>query len=261
VNSHIISEPKTEAVNEVAAQSSNVQRMFDEVAEEKAEKETALEQKTVVVDTRANSEKYEKPQSELQLTLSEDIGEYNIIGQLFNTYILVEYKDNFLLIDQHAAHERLNTNRLLKEVEESRVEKQVLLMPYVLKLTPEDFTIALENAETFNELGFELEEFGASTIRVNTVPQLFGEGNLQSFFMDTLDAIKSNPKLDARKDKIFQNACKHSIKAGDRLSNEQIKELIKESLEDNSPLNCPHGRSIVLIKTKREIEKWFNRIV
>lgn len=217
---------------------------------------------TVVVKHPYIDTKEAKPtQTELQMNLSKEIGDYLIIGQLFNTYLLVEYKDSFLLIDQHAAHERLNTDMMLSELENSNILKQQLLIPAVVQLTAQDFTTVMESTEDFLSLGFELEEFGNSTIRINSVPHIFGEKNPESFFFETLDSIRKNPKMDTRKHIIFETACKHSIKAGQPLSKSEIGELIKRSFEDDSPLNCPHGRPIVIIKTKKEIEKWFMRIV
>lgn len=226
--------------------------------EYKFSKKTDIE----VVNVNREEKKTEAPsQTELQLTLSDKIGDYHIIGQIFNTYIIIEHEDKMLLIDQHAAHERINTNKMLKELEASKVLAQTLLIPCILQLTAEDFYLAMESQTLFCELGFEIEEFGHNTIRINTVPHIFGENNAEEFFYSTLDAIKADPKMDTRKDIIFETACKHSIKAGQRLTDDEIKELINISLKDKSPLNCPHGRPIVIIKTKKELEKWFMRIV
>ena len=232
---------------------------FEYKSFEKTEPETV---EVVTVTSETKEEKKDMlSQSELQLTLSDEINEYNIVGQIFNTYIIVEYSDTILLIDQHAAHERINTNKLLKELENSKVISQPLLFPCVLQLSAEDFLATMDNLQLFLELGFEIEEFGVNTIRINAVPNIFGEKNVKTFFYDSLDNLKKNTKIETRKSILFDTACKHSIRAGQRLTNNEIKELIKMSMEDKTPLNCPHGRPIVIIKTKKEIEKWFMRIV
>lgn len=208
-------------------------------------------------------EKVPEPQPENVLLPNADIDEYRIIGQLFKTYILVEYRDNFLMIDQHAAHERINTDKYMKELENKQVASQGLLIPYVLQLTDQEYRTVQENLSIFTELGFALEDFGDRTMKITAVPFILGEPQLKHFFLDALDAIESTHslKLELKKHKVFQSACKHSVKAGDKLSQEEIRHLIVETIDHNTPLHCPHGRPIVMIKTKAQIEKMFGRIV
>lgn len=243
-----------------AAQSSGILDRQKEYVQTEVEYSNIPEKKVVVVSSD-NRDPKPPSQRELQLDLSDQIGDYRIIGQLFNTYILFEYKENFLIIDQHAAHERINTDKYLNQMESSSILKQRLLIPETIQLTNEDFATVMECAQDFENLGFEIEEFGVNVIRVNSVPHIFGENDIRGFFFETLDTIKLNPKLETRKSTIFQMACKHSIKAGQSLSDEQIKYILSKSLDMKTPLHCPHGRPIIIIKSKKEIEKWFMRIV
>lgn len=225
-----------------------------------------LEEQTVMPMLEKVVQKAKEPEPEVQqivLMPDDDVSDYRVIGQLFLTYILIEYKDNFLMIDQHAARERINTNLLVDQLEQQNVSYQSLLVPILIKLTAQEHTTILENIEFFETLGFSLSDFGDNSLKIDAIPSILGEPHLQDFFLEAVDNLGElkQGKVELKKSKLFQTACKHSIKGGEKLSPEQIKYLISETMIHKTPLHCPHGRPIVIIKTKTEIEKMFGRIV
>ncbi len=212
--------------------------------------------------TSPSSSRPEKAPEEIQNDfLNSLMIDFKIIGQLFNTYILLEKDTNLYLIDQHAAHERLIYQQLMKEQEESSVVTQTLLAPQVISLINEDYLILMENIDNFRRFGFEIEAFGQNTVILRSVPLVIGRPASSSFIVEIIDEIRSN-QLEgvAIKEAIILRSCKQAIKASDSLDTLEIKQLLQQLSTTKSPLTCPHGRPIVLSLTKYEIEKFFKRI-
>ena len=167
------------------------------------------------------------------------------------------------MIDQHAAHERLLYEKYTAQIEAQQVAKQPLLVPAVVNLTPSDKVRLLEKQDWFSQLGFEIEDFGDDAIQIRTVPLVMGNPQPQSFFnalLDRSDDMRVRAPLDLKRDRIAQMACKHAIKAGDSLSQEEIIALLALIEKEKTPLTCPHGRPIFIAITKSELEKRFGRI-
>lgn len=186
-----------------------------------------------------------------------------IVGVIFNTYILAQCKDSLYMIDQHAGHERILFNKFMKEIEEKEISSQMLLVPYILELTITDYTFIKENLNQLRFLGFDLENFGSNSFKVNTVPLLLKDISLKDFF--DLILKDSNSQFTSKnsefiRDYIAKCACKSAVKANDVLSKGEI-EILVDKLKETKTLLCPHGRPIIIEITQKEIEKWFKRIV
>ena len=186
--------------------------------------------------------------------------EMRILGTLFKTYILVEYDEKLYFIDQHAGHERILFDKLIKQVDEQNVLKQPLLINFDLKLSTKEKTKFDDVCTSLLQLGFEItEKDGVS--QISAVPLILSNISLQKF----VDEILSDEKVwnksasDILKERLAQYACKHAVKAGDTLSDEAIASLLEEVRK--GVLLCPHGRPIVVEMTKRDLEKLFKRIV
>ncbi len=189
---------------------------------------------------------------------------YQVIGTLFDTYIVLQFADYIYLIDQHAGHERVLFDKLCKELKDGSVISQPLLIPYTFTTNSIETSFMLNILDEINNLGFEIDEFGNNVFRVSSVPLILKNISLKNFFADILKDINA-PKLnlseiDVIYDFLASTACKHAIKAYDKLDKSQIDFLL-ELLKDTPVLLCPHGRPIVLKITEKEIEKWFKRIV
>ena len=204
---------------------------------------------------------YEKPKV-VQEDFAED--EISIVGKIFNTYLIIEWGENMYLIDQHAGHERLNYDRLKKEYETGAIAVQPMLIPYVLSLNAEDDQIIQANLDAIRSVGFEIDEFGDRSYKVSAVPVIVGDIDFNKFFSMFLAEKLNKSKIteaELVKDNLMQMACKSAIKGGDDLSQAEIKILLSGMGNSNVVLFCPHGRPVVVRITKKEIEKWFKRIV
>ncbi|MBE5755566.1 MAG: DNA mismatch repair endonuclease MutL [Clostridiales bacterium] len=204
---------------------------------------------------------YEKPK-----VVQEDFAEdkISIVGKIFNTYLIIEWGDNMYLIDQHAGHERLNYDRLKKEYETGAIAVQPMLIPFVLTLNAEDDQIIQANLDAIRSVGFEIDEFGDRSYKVSAVPVIVGDIDFNKFFSMFLAEKLNKSKIteaELVKDSLMQMACKSAIKGGDDLSKDEINILLSEMGNSNVVLFCPHGRPVVVRITKKEIEKWFKRIV
>ncbi|MGI6239024.1 MAG: DNA mismatch repair endonuclease MutL [Christensenellales bacterium] len=188
--------------------------------------------------------------------------EFRIIGVLFKTYILIELEDALLMIDQHAAHERILYEKYKRRLENGEAASQALLLPFVMDVTPREMDLITSFDEALRDAGYEVEPFGDRSISVRAVPFVLGRANLRPAFMDTLDSLDriSAATREARRDEIAIMACKAAVKAGDTLTNSEISALIRQMRETGAPPTCPHGRPVFRTMTKRDIEKMFRRI-
>lgn len=186
---------------------------------------------------------------------------FRVIGTAFKTYILVETGENLLLIDQHAAHERLQYEKYMARAQ-AGAASQRLLTPLILQVSAREMAVISENLDALAQAGYEVEPFGERDIRVNAVPFVMGRAELKPLFLQTLQSLSQlkNAAVDARRGEIMQMACKSAVKAGDSLSDSEIAALIQGMLETGAPPTCPHGRPVARALTKREIEKMFKRI-
>ena len=184
-----------------------------------------------------------------------------IIGVAFKTYILAEAADTLLLIDQHAAHERLQYERLMARCSAGTASQQ-LLTPLIFHLTGKEMALIEENMDLLIDAGYSVEPFGDSDIQVRAVPFVMGKAEIRPLFLNMLQSLGGlkNATVDARRAEIMQMACKSAVKAGDALSDSEIRALIREMLQTGAPPTCPHGRPVVKTLSRRDLEKMFKRI-
>ncbi len=188
---------------------------------------------------------------------------FKFCGTIFNTYLIYERRDDIYFIDQHAAHERIIYDDLTENIKRRRVMRQPMLFPYILDLNPEETVFIQKNTEVLEEIGFTLEYFGTNVYKITEVPSDLQEINVREFFDDILSEMQSYRDIkleEVLKDRLAMTACKHAIKGGMRLTEQEIDRLFK-MMEGNVGLKCPHGRPVCVKLSKREIEKMFKRIV
>lgn len=189
---------------------------------------------------------------------------YKICGQVFNTYIIVEKDGKMLMVDQHAAHERLRYEKLLKQYKARKVTSQMMLTPEVVTLTSAEFSCFLEHIETLESLGFQAEEFGSREIIVRGTPAEAGECNVKDTVIEILGMLSEGRKRiddELSSKMLYSIACKGAVKANAALSPEEMKHLLDEIFSLEGINTCPHGRPITIEFTKDFIEKQFKRIV
>lgn len=200
-----------------------------------------------------------KMQQEIKTEIEADI---RVIGQVFDTYILAESEEQMLIIDQHAAHERLNFEELKRRRENNDAESQMLLVPEMVSLSPLEMSIWQENKEFFKSIGFELDQMGEKEIFVRCVPLGTEDANLSDVIIEMLDILGSSGHevrtfLEERA--MYSVSCKSAIKANKTLSAEEQKDLVKKVLNLEGINTCPHGRPICIKLSKEKIEKEFKR--
>ena len=224
-----------------------------------------------------NTQKKEFPQyktdelSSNQMTLREDPVfsvqarlDRKILGQLFKTYWLIEYEDQLFIMDQHAAHEKVNYERLMKNFKEKEIYSQRLEPPMVVTVSMMEAEALERYRDAFAGLGFTIESFGGNEYCIREVPaNLYGIGE-RDLFMEFLDAVsQENGTMDTEviASKIATMACKMSIKGNQRVSLMEVEHLLDELMKLENPYQCPHGRPTIIKMSKYEIDKKFKRIV
>ncbi len=186
--------------------------------------------------------------------------ESRVIGQLFDTYILMEYRDKLVLLDQHAAHERIMYENIKEALENSEIQSQMLLLPITFTMSPSESRQLKENMEFFDKLGFEIEEFGINTFVVRSIPMILEGSDIEGFIVDGIAKAIQGGKAGLYDDRtIFTMACKAAVKANMRLSKEEIDALLKTLAEIENHGTCPHGRPVTVTMSKYEIERKFHR--
>lgn len=199
----------------------------------------------------------QKPNKFLTASVKDEM---KILGTLFATYIIVEYDDKAYFIDQHAAHERTLYDRLCQQVEKSAVIKQPLLLGYQISLGAKEKIKFMETSQVLNSLGFDVEQT-KDGVSITAVPLILSAIDLKAFVESVLqdEAVFDKSASSILKERLAQYACKHAIKAGDHISEDEIAYLIEQMRK--GVLLCPHGRPIVLELSKKDFEKLFKRIV
>ena len=202
---------------------------------------------------------------EEKLLTKEAIQEHKIIGQLFDTYWLVEFHEQLYIIDQHAAHERVLYEKTLQGMKTREFTSQYLSPPIILNLSMQEEEVLNTHIDNFTSIGFEIEPFGGSSYAVRAVPDnLFSiaKKDLLIEMLDSLaDGIHSSVAPDLIAEKIASMSCKAAVKGNSRLSRAEVEVLIADLLKLENPYHCPHGRPTIISMTKRELEKKFKRIV
>ena len=202
---------------------------------------------------------------EEQILKKEARQEYRIIGQVFETYWLIQYRDSLYIIDQHAAHERVLYERTLAGMKKREYTSQYLSPPIILSLSMQEIDVLETFKDRFTAIGFEIEPFGGDEYAVRAIPDnLFGiaKKELLLEMLDSLsDGLSTSLEPELIDEKIASMSCKAAVKGNMKLSYAEMDELINELLSLDNPYHCPHGRPTIIAMTKRELEKKFKRIV
>lgn len=243
-------------------------RRPDRAEEQRAPVETVPDRQPVAV---AQSPAQQEAQPPVQESLLPDapaqeaddaLAGYRMVGVAFDTYIILENDKQLLLIDQHAAHERVLYEKLMREID-AGTGSQMLMVAQVVQVTPQDAAKIETYAEEIKAAGFEIEPFGDNAYQIRAVPNVLGVPQSRSAFLEMVDHLGELRVLSTqqkRRDAILQMACKKAVKGGDKLTMEEIRPLLKDMLASSAPPTCPHGRPLVVTLSRSEIEKRFRRI-
>lgn len=189
---------------------------------------------------------------------------HRIIGQVFDTYWLVEYDDKLYIIDQHAAHEKVLYERVMHDFETKQITSQMISPPLIVTLQMQEAQLLEKYADVFASFGFEIESFGGKEYQIRAVPHnLYGIASEEIFLelLDSLGEIGTERRLRTVQEKLASMSCKAAVKGNNRLSRREAEALIDELLSLENPYNCPHGRPTIISMSKYEMEKKFKRIV
>ncbi len=213
----------------------------------------------VIVNASVQMELFED-----KLLSPEAVENYRIIGQLFKTYWMFEYKDKLIIMDQHAAHEKVKYEAFAKQLAEGKVATQMLSPAIVITLSPTELSALKEYSDNLKAVGFEIEEFGGYDVSLRGIPMDLYGNSPKDLFLDILDEIsegriKGVPEVI--NNKLASMACKAAVKGNNELKEEEVKALLDELLTLDNPYNCPHGRPTMITMTKSEMDKRFKRIV
>lgn len=190
--------------------------------------------------------------------------QYEIIGQIFNTYWIIAYHDKVLYIDQHAAHEKVKYEEFVEKLKNKNVITQQLLPPVIIKLTSREQDVLNEYAAYFEQMGFVIDEFGGDDVAIREVPMDLYGCNEKEMFLEILDELFDNPVEKTPEvilNKIASMSCKAAVKGNMKMSKEEAKELIHKLLQLENPYHCPHGRPVIVSMSQYEIERKFKRII
>lgn len=254
---------QAERIKDALARAKEVEKQPQKQAEEQPE----LIRETPVYETKPVTEEKAEQLNlfEEHLLKREKKAEYKLIGQVFETYWLVEFENSLYIIDQHAAHERMLYERTLKEMKNREFTAQYLSPPIILSLSMQEAQVLNENMDRFTRIGFEIEPFGGEEYAVRAIPDnLFGIAKkelLLEMLDDLADGISTSMTPELIDEKVASMSCKAAVKGNNRLSAQEADALIGELLLLENPYHCPHGRPTIIAMTQRELEKKFKRIV
>lgn len=190
---------------------------------------------------------------------------HKIIGQVFDTYWIVEYNDKMFIIDQHAAHEKVLYEKILKRYNAKEQLSQEINPPIVVSVSMKEEQVLKANMDSFRKFGYEIEEFGGNEYAIRCVPYDLLSLSSRELFLELLDGINIDDGIRVKPDMLIDRmatmACKAAVKGNNKLSMDEANKLIDELLELDNPYNCPHGRPTIISMTKYEMEKKFKRII
>lgn len=199
-----------------------------------------------------------------KLLAPESRSRHQLIGQVFDTYWLVQFEDQLYIIDQHAAHEKVYYERLVKQLQNQEITSQYLSPPLVITLSPREEALLKANKTCFQKFGFEIEPFGGKEYCISAVPSnLYGAAE-ETLFLDMLDQLSmegGQDMLDLFTARLATMACKAAVKGNHSMSSREADQLIDELLTLENPYHCPHGRPTIISMSRTELEKKFKRIV
>ena len=221
------------------------------------------------VDNESIKSQEQEPPKQLELfeerlLAPESRSRHRLIGQLFDTYWLVQFEDNFYIIDQHAAHEKVYYERFVKQFQSQNIQSQYVSPPLIVSLSLEEENLLKANKKYFRDFGFEIEPFGGREYSISAVPSSLLGMTEEELFLEMLDHLTADGSKDAFEifaSRLATMACKAAVKGNHSMSPQEADKLIDELLTLENPYNCPHGRPTIIAMSKTEIEKKFKRIV
>ena len=231
---------------------SNLSNDVDAIADSDANESTTAPQPQKIIYEQAS---FLTPEAKAQ---------HKIIGQLFDTYWMVQYQDKLYIIDQHAAHEKVLYEKTMKKIHEKEMTSQLISPPIIVSLTTKEKNLIEEYIDSFVGIGFQLEDFGGNEYAITGVPGNMFSLDCKSIFLEILndcENIKPTDSYEIVLEKVASMSCKAAVKGNDRLSVAEAQELIDELLSLDNPYHCPHGRPTIISMSKYELEKKFKRIV
>ena len=184
-----------------------------------------------------------------------------IFGAVFNTFILIEYEDHLLLVDQHAVHERLLFDKMMKAFNDHRAGQEMLI-PFVVGVTKREMQTLEENRELLESMGLIVELFGENEVAVRSVPIVLGQNETAEFLREAINELENGriPEAEKKRNAILQQACKHAVKGGEPLPEAVLRSLVEEMIDRKVTPTCPHGRPLVVSISHTELDKKFKRI-
>lgn len=205
-------------------------------------------------------EKYEQ----ISFLNKEAVKEHKIVGQVFDTYWIVEYDKNMYIIDQHAAHEKVLFEKTMARLKNNEMTSQMISPPVIVSLSPQDLLLFENYREAFEKLGYRVESFGGNELAINGIPGNLLNLDPKAFFLEVLadcQSYKASDSFDMIIEKVASMSCKAAVKGNNKLSIPEIKTLIDELLELENPYHCPHGRPTMISFSEYELGKKFKRII
>lgn len=185
-----------------------------------------------------------------------------LLGVVFNTFILVEYEDHLLMIDQHAVHERLLFDKMMKAYDQHEAGQE-LLIPMVVSVTRREQELLQDHHDLLESIGMTVDAFGDTEVSIRSIPMILGQPQAQSFLHDILAQLENERgtiSMEKRRASILQMACKKAVKGGDSLSESEIRDLVSRMIDQRVTPTCPHGRPLVISLSHQELDKRFKRI-
>lgn len=254
---------QSETANVAPKNTNNLQMVAEDLSDNKTVEKIA---EPVKLYEDVKPEVIEMPENSQTPTNKWEFSRDNVrvIGQIFGTYILAQSGDTMIIADQHAAHERLKYEELKKELAKKEVTSQMLLLPVAVELSSMEYVTFSENEARFSEMGFEIEDFGGSTILIRATPEALPEDELKSLVIELIDRFSNKqPEIITEKMEraLYTIACKAAVKANHTYSLKELETLLFAVLDLENINTCPHGRPIIITMTKKELEKEFKRIV
>lgn len=201
-------------------------------------------------------------QEQVPSFLPDALKPMKLLGVAFNTFILVEYDDHLLMIDQHAVHERLLYERLMKAYDQHEAGQE-LLIPMLVTVSRREQQVLMDNQELLEGIGLTIEPYGDSEMAIRSIPMVLGQPQAKDFLQDILQQLESERgiiTIEKRRASILQLACKKAVKGGDALSEDEIRHLVTQMIDQQVTPTCPHGRPLVISLSHQELDKRFKRI-
>lgn len=238
-------------------------RIFEKLAKDK-EVFSKTKQSVMAAPKETQKTVYEQQQLDTAFLTADARKQHKIIGQLFDTYWLVEYEDKLFIIDQHAAHEKVLYEKTMEKLKEKSFTSQTVSPPIILTLNNEETEMLEKYKKELNSFGYEIEPFGGKEYAITAIPAEFSDVDMKSMFIEMLDDFANIGGAQAPvmlMEKVASMSCKAAVKGHDRLSTQEASHLIDTLLTLENPYQCPHGRPTIIAMSKFEIEKKFKRIV